>query len=134
MKKKVNKIFVYGTLEKTEFFSDLISSGEIRYVGNGKIRAKLYDLVEYPGAVEHKRSYVYGRVYEIHNMDKVLPLLDEYEEFYPDKPEDSLFIRKVMRVIMENGENLRAFVYIYNRSVDRMKVISTGIWLKDSSL
>lgn len=126
--KKANKIFVFGTLEKTEFFSDLISAGEIRYIGKGKIRAKLYDLGEYPGAVEHKGSYVYGRVYEAQNIDKILPLLDEYEEFYPDKPEISLFIRKVMRVIMENGESLRAFVYVYNRSVERIKAIPTGIW------
>lgn len=128
MKGKIDKIFVYGTLEKTEFFSYLISIGEIKYVGSGKIRAKLYDLGEYPGAVEHKGSHVYGRVYEAQNIDKVLPLLDEYEEFYPDRPENSLFIRKVMKVIMENGESLEAFVYIYNRSVKGMKTIPTGIW------
>lgn len=128
LKEKINKIFVYGTLEKTAFFSDLINKGEIRYIGNGKIQAKLYDLGEYPGAVEDKENYVYGRVYEAKNIDKILPIFDGYEEFYPNKPENSLFIRKVIEVIMENDETLNAFVYIYNRSVERMKVISTGVW------
>jgi len=117
LREKINKIFVYGTLEKTEFFIDLISAGEIRYVGSGKIRAKLYDLGEYPGAVEHKESYVYGRVYEAQNIDKVLPLFDKYEEFYPDNLESSLFVRKVVRVTMENGESLKAFVTFTAKNV-----------------
>ncbi|MEM3381853.1 MAG: gamma-glutamylcyclotransferase family protein, partial [Candidatus Bathyarchaeia archaeon] len=94
----------------------------------GRIQAKLYNLGEYPGAVEHRGSYVYGKVYEVKNIDKVLPLLDKYEEFYPDNPSNSLYIRKIMRVIMENGENLRAFVYIYNRNVEGKKILPTGIW------
>ncbi|MEM3502097.1 MAG: gamma-glutamylcyclotransferase family protein [Candidatus Bathyarchaeia archaeon] len=128
MKEKINKIFAYGTLEKTPFFLDLIRMGEIRYIGKGRIQAKLYDLGDYPGAVEHEESYVYGRVYEAQNIDKVLLSLDKYEEFYPDNPSNSLYIRKIMRVIMENGENLRAFVYIYNRNVEGKKILPTGIW------
>ncbi|MFN3661058.1 MAG: gamma-glutamylcyclotransferase [Brevinematales bacterium] len=89
---KVDKIFVYGTLDKVAFFSNFINTEEIKYVGRGRIQAKLYDLGEYLGAVEHGESYVYGRVYEVQNIDKVLPFFDEHEEFYPDKPERSLFI------------------------------------------
>ncbi len=80
--------------------------------------------------MEHSGSYVHGKVYEIENVDEILPLLDEYEGFYPDKPESSLFIRKVMNVLMENGENVRAFVYLYNGSVKGKKVLPTGIWEK----
>lgn len=126
----MNKIFSYGTLDRTRFFSDLFRAGEIRYVGKGKIRAKLYDLGEYPGAVEDKESYVHGRVYEVKNIERVLPMFDEYEEFHPNKPETSLFIRKDIWVTMENGESLRAFVYLYNKAVERKKAIPTGIWDK----
>jgi len=33
-----------------------------------------------------------------------------------------------MRVFMEGGGSLRAFVYIYNGNVDGKKVLPTGIW------
>ncbi|MFN3383370.1 MAG: gamma-glutamylcyclotransferase [Archaeoglobaceae archaeon] len=123
---KVNKIFAYGTLERLLLSNSIATS--VRYVGRGRIQAKLYDLGEYPGAVEHSESYVCGRVYEVENIEEILPQLDEYEEFYPDKPASSLFIRKVLNVFMDNGEAVRAFVYLYNGNVEGKKVIPTGVW------
>jgi gamma-glutamylcyclotransferase (GGCT)/AIG2-like uncharacterized protein YtfP len=130
LKERVGRIFAYGTLDKTAIFRDLVSSGRARFIGNGRIRAKLYDLGEYPGAVEHKRGYVHGRLYEVKGIDEVLPLLDEYEEFYPDKPESSLFIRKVMWAVMESGERVKAFVYLYNGVVEENRLIPKGVWDK----
>ena len=127
---KIRRIFVYGTLDKIPLFSELLKTEEIKYVGRGKIKARLYDLGEYPGAVEDRENRVYGKVYEISGMDKVLPQFDEYEGFYPDKPEKSLYVRKVKKVEMDDGRILKAYVYIYNRSVKGLKEIESGVWEK----
>ena len=128
-KKEVNRIFVYGSLRKKHApFPDLIRARRMKHIGKGKIRAKLYDLGEYPSAVECKENHVYGEVYEIANMGKVLPLLDEYEEFDPNKPTCSLFVRKTSRVLMENGRETVALVYFFNKDVGRARIIPTGVW------
>ena len=128
LKKKKVKIFIYGTLKKYAQFSNLIRAGKIKRIGKGRIQAKLYDFGEYPGAVGGKGSYVYGEVYEIADIDRVLSLLDEYEEFNSTKPASSLFIRKTSKVLMEDGEETFAFTYFYNREIGKARVIPNGIW------
>jgi gamma-glutamylcyclotransferase (GGCT)/AIG2-like uncharacterized protein YtfP len=111
-----------------DILSRLVAGKEARYVGSGRVRGKLYNLGEYPGAVEDDVGFVYGDVYEISNMDEVLPRLDEYEGFNRDKREESLFIRKVIEVFMDDGSTLKASVYIYNGRVREEDLIPDGVW------
>ena len=113
---------------------DLIGEEELRFVGNGRTEGELYDLGEYPGAVEKKGRYVYGEVYEIKDSDNVLRKLDEYEEFDPRNPQHSLFVRRASEVIMEDGTEVCAIVYFYNGMTKGLKAIASGRWNKQLKL
>ncbi len=79
---KADKIFVYGTLlKKYPNAVDIIGDKKLRFLGNGKIQGELYDLGDYPGAIEKLGTYVHGEVYALVNSGIVLSKLDEYEEF-----------------------------------------------------
>jgi gamma-glutamylcyclotransferase (GGCT)/AIG2-like uncharacterized protein YtfP len=107
---------------------DLIGEEELHFVGYGKIEGELFDLGEYPGAVERKGKYVYGEVYEITDSDNVLRKLDDYEAFDPKNPKYSLFLRRLAEVEMKDGTKVSASVYFYNGSMKGLKAIAGGRW------
>ena len=45
---------------------------------------------------------------------KALEKLDEYEEFWPESPNNSLFIRRVVPVRMKRGKQLNCWAYRLN--------------------
>lgn len=120
-------LFVYGTLMKGLRQDWQVKVGA-RLAGHGSIAGRLYDLGDYPGAVWSMdgRGQVLGELYELHNPDIAIAILDEYEEFFPAQPEKSLFVRKVVPVTMENGTQKEAWVYFYNRKVDEADWIPGG--------
>jgi gamma-glutamylcyclotransferase (GGCT)/AIG2-like uncharacterized protein YtfP len=97
---------------------------DMKFIGHGKIKAKLYDFGDYPGAVEDEESYVSGEVYEAKNIDILLPSLDRYEEFDIDNPVESLFVRKIVEVTLENGNKTPSMVYFYNKGIHKGRLIS----------
>jgi gamma-glutamylcyclotransferase (GGCT)/AIG2-like uncharacterized protein YtfP len=129
--RKTNKIFVYGTLKRK--YRRPLFNQSLRYLGNAKVEAKLYDLGEYPGAVEEKGKYVQGELYEAKNLEKILPILDEYEEFDHAHPSKSLFVRKVRSVVFEDGRKIPAIVYFYNGAASAGHLLSSGKWEEDLS-
>ncbi len=130
-KSPVKRIFFYGTLMKRHGrLAELIRSGKLRFVGNGKIEAKLYSVGEYPGAVPKKGTFVLGEVYEGTHLDDILPELDEYEEYDPKRPERSLFVRKTSKVHLESGKEVPTLVYFYNKGTKGLESIQEGKWEK----
>lgn len=100
----------------------------MRYLGKGMILGHLYDLGEFPGAVPstspHKK--VEGEVYELLDPDNQLGELDRLEEFYPDRPDSSLFVRRRALVRLENGRRFKAWVYFLPRRPPRARLILEG--------
>jgi gamma-glutamylcyclotransferase (GGCT)/AIG2-like uncharacterized protein YtfP len=108
-------LFVYGTLRKGY---DLKLVGKvshlIRYVGQGKVNADLYDLGRYPGAVRSSKGpEVIGDVFELSDAEKVLRTLDRYEGIGPDKAAAE-FVRRKNRIRLRSGKTIIAWVYWYN--------------------
>jgi gamma-glutamylcyclotransferase (GGCT)/AIG2-like uncharacterized protein YtfP len=99
-------------------------------IGTGRIRAILYDLGAYPGAVSTREQgrYVHGEVYRISDIEQALPVLDEYEVYFAEGPGRSLFLRGTSLVELDSGEEVHAFVYFYNQDVRGSRVIPTGRW------
>jgi gamma-glutamylcyclotransferase (GGCT)/AIG2-like uncharacterized protein YtfP len=99
------------------------------FVGSGTIRANLYDLGGYPGArvlgAEPGRR-VSGELYRLRRPELALKILDQYEEFFPLKPNKSLFVRKLVSVTLEDGRRKRAWAYLYNRGIAGAKLIPSG--------
>jgi gamma-glutamylcyclotransferase (GGCT)/AIG2-like uncharacterized protein YtfP len=101
-------LFVYGTLRRNY---DLKLKARVkdglRYVGQAKIGAVLYDIGRYPGAVkDRKGSEVIGDVFLVSDPAAVFPVLDKYE--------GKEFVRKKGKVRMRRGDELSAWIYWYS--------------------
>lgn len=121
-------VFVYGTLMKG-FEDDWQKSAGASFVGRGKIKGKLYDLDEYPGAVcapRNSQDFVNGELYELRDPTAATRILDDYEEFLPLLPDKSLFVRAAVPVWLEDRRREHAWVYFYNRPVDKARLIASG--------
>ncbi len=122
--------FIYGTLKQK--FEEYASKGMAKLVGEGYIFATLYDLKGYPGAFKGSgnKNRAYGIVYCISEnfKDQIIKYCDEYEEFYPEKPESSLYIRECAKVILtDTNKTVSAFVYYYNGKPNG-RIIDDGRW------
>jgi gamma-glutamylcyclotransferase (GGCT)/AIG2-like uncharacterized protein YtfP len=109
-------LFVYGTLRQG-YDLKLMNKVKnlIRYIGQGKVNADLYDLGRYPGAVRRREATeVIGDVFELTNPGSVLRTLDKYEGIGSDEAAAE-FIRRRSRVKLRSGQTVTAWVYWYNR-------------------
>lgn len=107
-----SRVFVYGTLRRGFPLHHHLTDQSPKFIDNGTIRARLYDLGEYPGArlSDLASDEVDGEVYEL--LPEQLRALDEIEEYDPKKPADSLFVRKLVDVSLDSGDVTRAWVYV----------------------
>lgn len=123
------KLFVYGTLKVGGRLSDSVE----RYL-RGFMPAELegFDLYDiggfFPGIVSGA-----GRIVgELHTYDdKALNVLDGIEGYYPDSIAGSLYLRKEVEVVDGNGVRSNAFVYVFNRSIEKYNKIESGEWVLD---
>lgn len=127
-------LFVYGTLlnsfPKNPFKNSFQENA--RYLGAGKISAKLYELGKYPGIVkniEGENFYVFGEIYEILNP-KFIQVLDEYENYFPENLLNSEYEReKVMVSLIEDGQYLTSWVYWHRNLPKDTFFIESGDYL-----
>ena len=91
------------------------------------MRGKLYDIGEYPGAILNieSKNYVFGKIYELIDVEKVLKLLDDYEGFGPDQLQPNLFVRQLIAIETAIG-GIECWVYLYNLPVEGLKLIESG--------
>lgn len=121
-------LFVYGSLRRGEpMFDALGLERALEYVSEGTFRGDLYDLGDYPGAVAAD-GVVKGEVYRIKDAT-ILDALDRYEEFDPDNPGNSLFVRQLIQV----PEAGAAWTYLYNGDRKDGRHIPSGHWRKRRS-
>jgi gamma-glutamylcyclotransferase (GGCT)/AIG2-like uncharacterized protein YtfP len=125
----IEYLFVYGTLLSEQASPEI--AGLIRQlerIGPATIRGRLYDLGEYPGAIVEPsaRTLIHGEVYRLPSDRNLLTKLDRYEEYNPQAPQDSLFVR--IRCLAETFDEriLECWVYAYNGNVKIAPLISSG--------
>ncbi|TAK63679.1 gamma-glutamylcyclotransferase family protein [Methylobacter sp.] len=119
-------IFVYGTLRRdtnSEMHHLLAKYAE--FVDEATYRGKLYKIDYYPGAVpsDDLNDAVQGEVYQLHQADVALPLLDQYEECGPEFPEPNEYNRQKQSVLLRDGRTVTAWVYVYNHSPEGLELI-----------
>jgi gamma-glutamylcyclotransferase (GGCT)/AIG2-like uncharacterized protein YtfP len=112
-------LFIYGTLHP-ERAPHVIrdAARRLRPVGAGTVRGRKLDLGEYPGllvgeAAGEDTSDVPGEVFEVPDAE-TLAALDAYEDYRPNDPEASLFLRVETPVTMSDGALKTCWVYVYN--------------------
>ena len=128
MNRRCHKLFVYGTLRRGFPLHPRLGKKSVRYLGKGKIRGRLYDLGEFPGALPSSSpdAEIEGEVYELLDGDKQLRELDVLEEFYPNRPDDSLFVRRLTDVRLHGGQHVKAWVYFLPKRPVKARTIAGG--------
>lgn len=114
-----DQLFVYGTLHPDHAPPEIANAVKmLTPLGHGTIRGKLYDLGDYPAVVlPNRRHRIPGSVFALPDDSETLPRLDEYEEFKPSDPDNSLFVRTKRTVTLDDGSRRRCWVYLYNREL-----------------
>jgi gamma-glutamylcyclotransferase (GGCT)/AIG2-like uncharacterized protein YtfP len=124
-------LFAYGTLQPglaPEQVADVVRG--LENVGKGSIPGTLYDLGSFPRAVLESNSSrrISGTVYHLPAGADILDRLDEYEEYYPESPKASQFIRTLCFVQLTDGRILECWVYEYNGHPDIRSIVESGTY------
>ena len=67
---------------------------------------------------------------ELPDDPELLSRLDRYEEFDPQNPSGSLFVRKQVSISRLNRSRIIGWAYEYNGDISSSKVIKSGDYLK----
>jgi gamma-glutamylcyclotransferase (GGCT)/AIG2-like uncharacterized protein YtfP len=108
-------LFIYGTLHPERAPHAIMEAARrLRPVGAGSVRGQKIDLGEYPAVVlDDAGGEVAGEVFEVPDAE-TLAALDAYEDYRPNDPEASLFLRVETPVTMSDGALKTCWVYVYN--------------------
>ena len=109
-------VFVYGTLRRGFALHRLIAE-RAAPLGEGTVRARLFDLGAYPGAVPDAHGAVVGEVYRLADADLWRVL---------DSTEGPQYHREEVGVRMAGGRLVTAFIYWFVGPIDRAVPIPGG--------
>jgi gamma-glutamylcyclotransferase (GGCT)/AIG2-like uncharacterized protein YtfP len=124
-------LFVYGSLRQG--FNHAAYAYITQYFqlkGNGKAAGILYDLGAYPAAVPSDDTHqIFGELYTIINQDEfeyAIAQLDDYEGVDASYDQPALYKRDITSVKMEDGTELKAWIYWYTGDVNGKPVVESG--------
>ena len=116
-------LFVYGTLRAGQPNSPRLGGATL--VGFARTSGRLAHLGKYPGLIEGA-DHVRGEVYEL--PVSALGRVDELEGYDPADLEGSLFLRVRRSVLLDSGETLDCWTYLWPHASDRF--IDSGDWIE----
>ena len=123
-------LFVYGTLLNHNNEFAVYLKEHSHFFANGKVKGKLYDIGEYPGAIlDDEDEYIYGVILQIDDPEVVFSEIDDYEGYGDEQPEPNEFIRLAVDV-ETTSEVVHCYIYVYNLPVDGLKKIEDGRYVK----
>ena len=126
-----NYLFVYGTLLDDGNELGIYLKNNCSFYADGKFKGRLYDVGEFPGAIlTYGAKYVYGRIFIMHDAEKVLEQLDDYEGFGSEQEQPNLFVREMIKAETDK-ELISCWCYLYNLEVDGLRLIESGDYLED---
>ena len=123
-------VFVYGSL-RSGFQSTAYEyiSRYFNFFGEAKVKGKLFDLGEYPGAVPTQEdTFIRGELYIVKNENEfswAIAQLDDYEGVLVEPNEKPLYRREIADIYV-NDAIVPAWIYWYNGNVSDKPVISSG--------
>lgn len=96
------------------------------FIGTAQAAGVLYDVGAFPGMIASNNGRVIcGELYELHDPENFFETLDLIEGYWPDQPERSLSIRKIISVATASGR-VDAWAYILNLPSDGLPEIPSG--------
>jgi gamma-glutamylcyclotransferase (GGCT)/AIG2-like uncharacterized protein YtfP len=126
-------LFVYGTLRNgINHRNGQLLLEQTQYLGTATVSARLYDIGRYPGLVLAAGSglQVHGDVFSLHHPERLLRILDEYEECSPGFSRPQEYRRIRTRARLKQGGSITAWVYEYRHPVRNRKRIIQGDYLR----
>lgn len=120
-------VFVYGTLKVGGHFAEEFNSRRISSVPASTPGTMYEGSGWYPACIFGGKNVIIGELHEYEDIDRVMDHLDRIEGCRGDSPHN-LYNRKKVTVVTEDGEEVEANTYEYNRSVEDRPVIESGIW------
>lgn len=126
-----NLLFVYGTLLDNDNEFAIFLKNNSRFYSPGKLKGKLFNISEYPGAVFYgdDENYIYGSILELINTEKVLPVIDDYEGYGDDQIQPNEFVRALASLETQDGIVI-CWLYLYNLPVAGLPIIESGRYIK----
>ncbi|MFC3032773.1 gamma-glutamylcyclotransferase [Pseudoalteromonas fenneropenaei] len=120
-------LFVYGTLlRKLNLACFRFLTPVAEYVCEAQVRGELWDLGSYPGlCLNEQANLVKGELFKLTNNSN-WQTLDEYEDYQPSDPANSLYLRVATPIVCEHSTITSAWVYHYQGSLQLAKAISSG--------
>ncbi|MGL4631324.1 MAG: gamma-glutamylcyclotransferase family protein [Leadbetterella sp.] len=113
-------LFVYGSIQSCYVPNTIFKSIQdyVLSVQEAHTIGSLY-IIEggYPALVEEGHDIIKGELFEIQHVESLFKILDEYEEYDPNDPVDSLYIRKKARITL-NSHTVWAWIYVYNQGIE----------------
>lgn len=121
-------LFVYGTLKRGQLNGPLLAPYR-RSVEPAWTRGHLYDLGLFPALVRGEGT-VQGEIVRLAAADlaRVLPILDQLEDYRPNDAVNSIYLRRVIDVWTASGEHERAYAYCFNRDHTALPRVASGRW------
>jgi len=123
-------LFVYGTLRKEcETGAHREYLGNADFVSPAKIRGKLFMVDYYPGLVlSETEHWAIGEIYLLENESQFHDL-DVYEGCAKKSPQPHEYERRIAEVILNSGETLQAWTYVYKQDTSHLNLIDSGDFL-----
>jgi gamma-glutamylcyclotransferase (GGCT)/AIG2-like uncharacterized protein YtfP len=119
----------YGTLLRPFGMHERLGVDDaLAFIAPCVLPGTLYDLGRYPGArplADGETGTVQGELYRLRDT-ATLDLLDRYEDYSPDREDDSIFLRRRVTLVEPAGQE--AWIYWYNGTPPGPQVPS-GDWV-----
>ena len=121
-------LFIYGTL------LDEFKTNESKYLennssiyDNGYFNGKLFNIKDYPGAILSNdiNDKVFGKILKLNNNPYLFDVLDIYENI-----NNLEYIREKIKVYSSTNEEINAWCYLYNFSIDNLEQIKNGNYIE----
>lgn len=125
-------LFVYGTLLKDfESYMSKFLEKNSEFIGTGYFNGKLFEISWYPGAVLSSvpTDKVFGHIFKILNKEKTFQILDNYEGMRDTSEHPNEYKRELIDSYFDSNEPIKTWVYVYIRSIENLKLISSGNYL-----
>jgi gamma-glutamylcyclotransferase (GGCT)/AIG2-like uncharacterized protein YtfP len=108
-------LFIYGTLHPDRAPHEIAAAARsLKPIGPATIQARLYNLGEYPGAIlDDTAPPIPGELFTVPDA-ATLSALDAYEDYRPNDPANSLFLRTKTTATLPDGSHSPCWVYVYN--------------------
>jgi len=122
-------LFVYGTLCRgaSGALHPLLST-DTEYCCEASLPGKLYEIDGYPGAVNSPSAgtTIQGELYRLHHPQRLFQRLDAYEECSAHFTQPHEYRRSVETVTTNDGDAIKAWMYIYNHALAGRRLIPSG--------